>query len=79
VSREESTDMTATRAFTVRVPQEQAEELEAIAAAEGTSVAEEVRAALTERIEARRRDKKFQARLRATMERNRRVLDRLAE
>jgi hypothetical protein len=68
-----------TRAFTVRVPQEQAEELEAIAAAEGTSVAEEVRAALTERIEARRRDKKFQARLQATMERNRRVLDRLAE
>ncbi|WP_433183993.1 ribbon-helix-helix protein, CopG family [Actinoallomurus sp. CA-150999] len=68
-----------TRAFTVRVSEEQAEELEAIAAAEGTSVAEEVRSALSERIEARRKDKEFQARLRATMERNRRVLDRLAE
>ncbi|MCO6006322.1 ribbon-helix-helix protein, CopG family [Actinoallomurus purpureus] len=68
-----------TRAFTVRVSEDQAEELEAIAAAEGTSVAEEVRSALTERIAARRKDGEFQARLRATMERNRRVLDRLAE
>jgi hypothetical protein len=68
-----------TRAFTVRVSEEQAEELEAIAAAEGTSLAEEVRSALSERIETRRKDKEFQARLRATMERNRRVLDRLAE
>ena len=67
------------RAFTVRVTEEQAEDLEAIAEAEGTSVAEEVRSALADRIEARRKDLKFQARLRATMERNRRVLDRLAE
>lgn len=68
-----------TRAFTVRIPVEQAEEIEAIAATEGVSVAEEVRAALADRIEARRKDAAFRARLRATMERNKRVLDRLAE
>jgi hypothetical protein len=68
-----------TRAFTVRVPEDQAEEIEAIAEADGVSVAEEVRAALTDRIAVRRSDKAFQERLRATMERNRRVLDRLAE
>jgi hypothetical protein len=42
-----------TRAFTVRVPVEQAEALELIAKTDGISVAEEVRGALLERIEAR--------------------------
>lgn len=68
-----------TRAFTVRLPKDQAEEIEAIAEVEGTSVAEEVRSALAERIAARRKDKVFQTRLRESMEQNRRVLDRLAE
>jgi hypothetical protein len=69
----------ATRAFTVRIPVEQAEEIEAIAAADGVSVAEEVRSALADRIEARRKDAAFRERLKATMARNKRVLDRLAE
>ena len=68
-----------TRAFTVRVPVAQAEAIEAIAQVEGVSVAEEVRAALADRIEARRKDAAFVERVRATMRRNQRALERLAE
>lgn len=68
-----------TRAFTVRLPVEQAEAIEAIAQVDGISVAEEVRSAILDRIAARRRDKDFIARVRKTMERNRRALERLAE
>jgi hypothetical protein len=70
---------TTTRALTVRLPAEQAEDIETIAQVEGVSVAEEIRAALTDRIAARRADAEFAARLRKTMERNRRALERLAE
>jgi Ribbon-helix-helix protein, copG family len=68
-----------TRAFTVRLNPEQAEDIEAIAQVEGVSVAEEIRAALADRIAARRADTDFIARLRKTMERNQRALERLAE
>lgn len=68
-----------TRAFTVRLPVDQAEDIETIAQVEGVSVAEEVRAALADRIAARRADKGFAARLHKSMERNRRALERLAE
>jgi hypothetical protein len=68
-----------TRALTVRLPVEQAEDIETIAQVEGVSVAEEIRAALADRIAARRADSDFAARLRKTMERNRRALERLAE
>lgn len=70
---------TTTRALTVRLPAEQAEDIETIAQVEGVSVAEEIRAALADRIAARRADADFAARLRKTMERNRRALERLAE
>lgn len=68
-----------TRAFTVRIPEENAQELEAIAQVDGVSIAEEVRSALVERIATRRKDQEFQTRLRRTMNENRRVLERLAE
>jgi ribosomal protein S3 len=68
-----------TRALTVRLPIEQAEDIETIAQVEGVSVAEEIRAALADRIAVRRADAGFAARLHKTMERNRRALERLAE
>jgi hypothetical protein len=68
-----------TRAFTVRMPAEQAEELEMIAQAEGISVAEEVRGALTDRINARKADAEFVARVQTQMARNQRALERLAQ
>jgi hypothetical protein len=67
------------KAMTVRLTDEQAMDLEAIAQIEGIPVAEAVRQAVATQIEARRKDKAFQARLRASLERNRKVLQRLAQ
>lgn len=67
------------KAMTVRLQAEQAEELEAIAAAEGTPVSEEVRKAIAKHIADKKRDKEFQARLKRIIEKNRSILDRLAK
>jgi predicted DNA-binding protein len=67
-----------TKAFTMRLPEDKAAELEAVARADGVSVSEAVREAIDSHIEARRKDKNFQARLSRLIEDNQRVLDRLA-
>lgn len=67
------------KAFTVRLDADQATDLEAVAAADGISVAEEIRRAVADRIEARRQDPAFQKRIRSIIEQNQRVLERLAE
>ena len=67
------------RAFTVRLPEEQAADLEAVAQVDGLSVAEEIRDAIADRVAQRRADKAFQSRLREAIEQNRRALERLAE
>lgn len=67
------------KAFTVRLDIDQASDLEAVAAADGVAVAEEIRRAVADRIEARRKDPAFQARIRSIIEQNQRVLERLAE
>ncbi len=67
------------RAYTVRLHEDQAEDLEAVAQVDGLSVAEEIREAITERVAQRRADKVFQSRLREAIEQNRRALERLAE
>ena len=64
--------------MTLRLDDDQAAELEAIARIEDVSVAEEVRRALGAHIAARRKDRSFQARLKASMERNQEILKRLA-
>ena len=66
------------KSMTLRLNDEQAAELEAIARIENVPIAEEVRQALAEHIERRRRDRAFQARLKAAIKRNREILDRLA-
>jgi len=67
------------KAFTVRLDADQATDLEAVAAADGVSVAEEIRRAVADRIEARRQDPVFKERIRFIIEQNQRVLERLAE
>jgi Arc/MetJ-type ribon-helix-helix transcriptional regulator len=64
--------------MTLRLPPEQADELEAVARAEGISVSDAVREAITEHIGRKRKDKAFRDRLRAVMERDREILERLA-
>jgi hypothetical protein len=67
------------KAFTVRLDVDQASDLEAVAAADGVSVAEEIRLAVADRIEDRRKDPAFQTRIRSIIQQNQRVLERLAE
>ena len=67
------------RGFTVRLDEEQAAELEAVAKAAGAPVAEEIRQAITARIAERRQDAEFRVRLRRSIEDNQKILDRLAQ
>lgn len=64
---------------TIRQSSEQAAELEAIARVEGLPVAEVIRTAIAEHIEARRKDPDFRERLRQRLEEDQLVLQKLAE
>jgi hypothetical protein len=68
----------ARKNMTLRLPVEQADELEAVARAEGVSVSDAVREAIAEHIARKRKDKAFRERLRAVVERDREILERLA-
>jgi hypothetical protein len=67
-----------TKALTLRLPVDQAEALEAIAGVDEVSINEEIRRAVAAHIETRRQDVEFRERLRASIERNREILERLA-
>jgi hypothetical protein len=67
-----------TRARTLRLPIEQAQELEAIAGVDEVSVNEEIRRAIAAHIEARRQDPDFRKRLQDSIDRNKEILERLA-
>ena len=67
------------KVMTIRLDEEQAEQLAAIAQTEGVSVSQAIREAIAELVEARRKDAAFQERLRASVERNRKILERLAQ
>ena len=64
--------------FTVRLPDEEAADVEALARAEGLSLNETVRRSLVEAVEKRRRDPKFKARVRRIIKEDRELLERLA-
>jgi hypothetical protein len=68
----------ARKNMTLRLSVEQADELEAVARAEGISVSDAVREAIAEHIARKRKDKAFRERLRAVVERDREILERLA-
>lgn len=65
--------------MTLRLPAEQAKELEAVARVDEMTVSDAVRAAIGEHVEARRNDREFQARIRRILEEERAVLERLAK
>ena len=66
--------MKAPKAMTVRLSPEQAEALETVATVEERPVSEIIRAAISEHIESRRKDRAFQDSLAARIERARRLL-----
>jgi predicted transcriptional regulator len=67
------------KTMTLRLNDEQAADLEAMARVDDMPVSEAIRVAIDERIKARRDDKQFQARLRRLMAENQRALERLAQ
>lgn len=67
------------KTMTLRLDDELAADLEAMARVDGVPVSEAVRAAIDERLKARRDDKQFQTRLRRLMAENQRALERLAQ
>ena len=69
---------TEMKSFTLRLPASLADELATVADVDSVPVQQAVRDAITEHIEARRKDKAFQERLRASAQRHREILKRLA-
>jgi predicted transcriptional regulator len=67
------------KTMSLRLEDDQARAINALAMAEETSVSEVIRGAIDERIAKRRADKDFQARLKRAVERNREALDLLAK
>jgi glutamate-1-semialdehyde aminotransferase len=67
------------RVTTVRMPQDLADTVDAVARGRGVSVNAVVLEALTAEIERVRNDKEFMARLREITERDKEILDRLAQ
>jgi predicted transcriptional regulator len=66
------------KSMTLRLSDDIAAELDAVARVDGTTVADQVRSAIEDRIAARRADKGFQARRRKALEENKAALERLA-
>jgi len=66
------------KTMTLRLSDELAADLEAMARVDDVPVSEAIRAAIDERIKGRRNDRQFQARLRTLMAENQRALERLA-
>jgi predicted transcriptional regulator len=65
--------------MSLRLEDQQARALNALAMGEGTSVSEVIRSAIADRIEKRRGDKDFQQKLKQAVERNKEALDLLAQ
>jgi predicted DNA-binding protein len=68
-----------TKATSLRLSPELAAELKAVARAQGVTISELVRAALSNHIASVRGDDHFQARLREQMEKDRELMERLVE
>lgn len=67
------------KTMTLRLTEEQAQDLEAVARADEMPVSEAARTAIDQHIAARRADKKFQERLQRLMRENQAALERLAQ
>jgi predicted DNA-binding protein len=67
------------KAMTLRLPAEQAEALEKVAEVDGISLTEAIREAIDAHIAERTADDTFQERLKNSMDRHQRILDRLAK
>jgi antitoxin component of RelBE/YafQ-DinJ toxin-antitoxin module len=69
----------ATKVLSLRLPEEIATEITAVARANGISVSRAIRLAIEDYVAAQRADKAFKARLKRRLEEDRELLERLAE
>jgi predicted transcriptional regulator len=67
--------MNVSKAMTIRLSAEQAEELETVASVDERPVAEVIRAAIAEHIDSRKQDEQFRRTLRERIKRTQRMLD----
>lgn len=63
----------------LRLPQDEALEVQAVAQVDGMSINDVARQALREHVKARKADPEFRARAKEILERNQRLFERLAE
>lgn len=68
-----------TKPMTVRLSEDQQADLAAVARVDGTSIADAVRTAVDEHIAARRTDLAFRQRLERIIDRDKELLERLAQ
>lgn len=68
-----------TKAMTLRLPADQAAELEKVAAIDGVPISSLARDALLRHVEERRRDPEFRKRLERYLVEDKAILDRLAQ
>lgn len=71
--------MSSFRAMSLRLPEEQASALAAVARTDGMTISNAVRESIDKHIESRRADQAFQERLKDRLNEDRRVLERLAK
>ncbi|HET7122469.1 MAG TPA: ribbon-helix-helix protein, CopG family [Solirubrobacterales bacterium] len=69
----------ATKVLSLRLPEEIAMEIAAVARANGVSVSRAIRFAIEDYVVAQRADKAFKARLKKRLEEDRELLERLAD
>lgn len=68
-----------TKSMTLRLPDQQAADLEALARVEGIPVSQAVRDAIASHIDERRKDKEFRNRLKRMIGENQEILERLSK
>ena len=69
----------ATKVLSLRLPEELAAEITAVARADGVSVSRAIREATENHVTARRADKDFKKRLKQRLDEDRELLERLAD
>ncbi|MGN6256830.1 MAG: ribbon-helix-helix protein, CopG family [Solirubrobacterales bacterium] len=69
----------ATKVLSLRLPEEIAAEITAVARANGVSVSKAIRFAVEDYVAAQRADQAFKSRLKKRLEEDRELLERLAE
>jgi predicted DNA-binding protein len=69
----------ATKVLSLRLPEEIATEIAAVARADGVSVSRAIREAIEQHIATRRADKTFKERLQQRLKEDREIFERLAE